>query len=366
MLDYDKESGEYRLLDLLTPSGVRSGLTQSSSLARAGALLFKTVSSSAIPRAAGGGCAAYTTSHSCLDASARMGGSCGWCQASGMCVRGDPWGPCRRSACEGAHAACGVWHSTSGVLGAVDSGQSVTAGAAIASTATMVESLDGGGATSATSAAAAAASSPNSTHPACTACAGGGMGLAGGAAEALAHCAACAAALGRPSSTTTPTSGPTAVTTMSALPLPASATATGGAAFRLAAFALHALQHGPCSRLASPVCAALIEAKVTAVPSATVEASSTPLAPASSLVAATPRPGNTTQTPAANSTSAAASTAAASAASAASAAHCRAAPLRHDPKPPSTCFGSPSTVSSPRRAARPARRCRIRSRSIST
>ena len=179
MLDYDKESGEYRLLDLLTPSGVRSGLTQSSSLARAGALLFKTVSSSAIPRGAGGGCAAYTTSHSCLDASARMGGSCGWCQASGMCVRGDPWGPCRRSACEGAHAACGVWHSTSGVLGAVDSGQSVTAGAAIASTATMVESLDGGGATSATSAAAAAASSPNSTHPACTACAGGGMGLAG-------------------------------------------------------------------------------------------------------------------------------------------------------------------------------------------
>ena len=207
MLDYDKESGEYRLLDLLTPSGVRSGLTQSSSLARAGALLFKTVSSSAIPRR-GRRLRRVHHLHSCLDASARMGGSCGWCQATA----------CACVATRGVHAV--ARHAR--VLlppAATALDQRRPRRGRFRSKCHRrrshrldcddVESLDGGGATHRPP--PPLLRSPNSrTRPAPRVPVAGGPRGGSGGARALRR---------RPSSTTTPTSGPTAVTTMSALTL---------------------------------------------------------------------------------------------------------------------------------------------------
>ena len=102
LLDYDKEDGSYRLMRLRHQPG---------SSAR-----FETLSSGTLPSGALSGCAAHTSSVACLRAG---GAQCGWCQASGTCVRGDTWGPCQRVPC--MQPSCGLWHSPVGTFMPSDS-----------------------------------------------------------------------------------------------------------------------------------------------------------------------------------------------------------------------------------------------------
>ena len=250
LLDYDKESAQYRLLDLMTTVGVRSGLSAADATNRAGSLLFAPLATSTIPASATDGCAAYGTSATCLGASAQLG--CGWCQASGRCVRGDPWGPCTRANCVAAQAACGMWHSPSGVIQPTDpSAVSTSASPNLVSPPALV---------------------PPSTDAAeCTACDGAGMGLHGGTAEALNHCAKCAAA----GSNAEPDADGRVTVTLTK----GATKATNGAAFRLAAFVLKTLQDGPCAQLSSPLCATLVEGYVSRITSATASGIQTQLRP---------------------------------------------------------------------------------------
>ena len=103
LLDYDKETSEYRLLDL--------NLTKATSLDQAGDLLYTSLAESNIPASSTDGCASHATSASCLDSP-----KCGWCQSSGRCIRGDAEGPCKRAACSPDHFPCGAWHSAATAL----------------------------------------------------------------------------------------------------------------------------------------------------------------------------------------------------------------------------------------------------------
>ena len=85
LLDYDKET-RVPLLDL--------NLTKATSIDQAGDLLYTSLAESNIPASSTDGCASHATSASCLDSP-----KCGWCQASGRCIRGDAEGPCKRAAC---------------------------------------------------------------------------------------------------------------------------------------------------------------------------------------------------------------------------------------------------------------------------
>ena len=117
---------------------------------------------------------------------------------------------------------------------------------------------------------------------ACDACAGGGMGMSGGAAAALHFCAQCAAA-----DAAAPAPAADGSRTL-ALPQAATA-APAGAAFKLATFVLETLQRGPCARLASPVCATLLEGQVRRVTTARVSApAGAPLALGARANASTP------------------------------------------------------------------------------
>ena len=259
LLDYDKESAAYRLLDLMTPSGVRTERTPSEASSRAGSILFSTLSARTIPSSATEGCAALTTVSACQGAASAEG--CGWCQASGRCVRGDAWGPCRRAACSGENAGCGAWHSPAGSIRQTDPGHASHAPSAVAAAAT----LDGAPAVGADADVVILPSAPTAAAE-CTACAGGGMGLRGGAATAIYHCAKCAAAAAPPVEAAADGSS-------LSVPLPKAAIRpAGGAAFRLAAFVLAFLQSGPCARLGSPLCATILEGTASRVTAASVSA----------------------------------------------------------------------------------------------
>ena len=260
LLDYDKEEGTYRLLDLLhqpEPLGVSSGVgpagpPASAQLTAASPLRHSVRAAGTLPAGAASGCAAHQTSYECLGASGR-GEQCGWCQASGRCVRGDPWGPCRRAECAAADGACGMWHSPAGLVTAAGSGWSsapaaVEAPSRLPSSRAASDGGDLGPPPASTPVPSASASAPAGLVPlpnaSCVGCATGGLGLAGGAAAALALCAACP---GSP---------------------PSAALAPAGVFHSLASFALRTLRLRTCARSASPTCALLSASSIRALASA--------------------------------------------------------------------------------------------------
>ena len=115
IVDYDKETGEYRILRLADVAA--AGGANASSAASGSALRLSAVGGGTLPQSAEDECTVHTTSDACLAAS-QLGGKCGWCQSAGECRRGSPWGPCKRSLCN-SPASCTPWHTAAGDVSVV-------------------------------------------------------------------------------------------------------------------------------------------------------------------------------------------------------------------------------------------------------
>ena len=89
VVDYDKETGEYRILRLADVAAADGA--NASSAASGSALRLSAVGGGTLPQSAEDECTVHTTSDACLAAS-QLGGKCGWCQSAGECRRGSPWG----------------------------------------------------------------------------------------------------------------------------------------------------------------------------------------------------------------------------------------------------------------------------------
>jgi hypothetical protein len=274
LIEYDKETAAFRLLDL-QPDGVETA-TEATSVAepssaeseaapltvtREGSLRYVVLNAGVMPSSATSGCGKHTDSFTCLRASLE-GKACGWCQANGRCVRGDAWGPCRRSACVGGPVACGVWHSPAGTLAAIDPGHALAA-------------VDAASALQNVTATAAPDATPYTQLPythlmdktSCLKCSGGGAELRGGAMAALAACGECAvlqASLGQGAI------------------LPADALGQDGLLSHLAQFVLQTLRTEACARVLSTGCVLLGGSSAFRLQAATAAPIQPPLVPAAS------------------------------------------------------------------------------------
>ena len=103
LLDYDKEEGHYRVLQL-DPLDLADGMV--------GELRYTLSSGGAgkVPIDETDECSVHASASSCLMA-AQVGGRCGWCQAAATCRRGDVRGPCARGNCQAPPEGCGLWHT---------------------------------------------------------------------------------------------------------------------------------------------------------------------------------------------------------------------------------------------------------------
>ena len=103
LIDYDKETGEYRVLEV-DVDALQGGLPDG--------LLPRVLSVGTIPRGDADECSIHRSASACMRATG-ANGKCGWCQSAGSCRRGDPWGACPRASCAAHALACGPWHTPS-------------------------------------------------------------------------------------------------------------------------------------------------------------------------------------------------------------------------------------------------------------
>ena len=155
LLDYDKEEGDYRVLQL-DPIDMSDGM--------AGELRYTVASGGAgrVPIDASDDCSVHTTASACLQA-AQLTGKCGWCQAAATCRRGDARGPCARGNCQAPPDGCGLWHTPAARV-APDNNGAGPGGDAAAGAAVM----GGAGMTTLETAAAALLPSPSPSPDAAT------------------------------------------------------------------------------------------------------------------------------------------------------------------------------------------------------